>query len=138
MGAGHSSHQMSRKDFNHHKERFQNLNYELNTNRTHEQKTEEYNKILLNSRYSLCPSGSGPNSIRFWEALAVGSIPVLLSDKLELPKHELWDKAIVQMKEEEIAKIRDVLNTISLDKEREMRENCLKIYDYFKDNYKTE
>ena len=36
----------------------------------------------------------GPNSIRLWESLAVGAIPIILADTLELPKHKLWDKAI--------------------------------------------
>ena len=53
----------------------------------------------------MCPSGSGPNSIRFWESLAVGSIPVLLSDSLELPKHKLWDDVIIRIKEKNFKNI---------------------------------
>lgn len=100
-----------------------------------EEKLENYNNLLLNSRFSLCPSGSGPNSIRFWESLAAGSIPVLLSDKLDLPSHELWDKAIVKMSEKEIENIEKILREIDEKKEIEMRANCLKIYSHFKDNY---
>jgi len=36
--------------------------------------------------FSICPSGAGPNSLRLWECLANGSIPVLLSDRQELPR----------------------------------------------------
>jgi hypothetical protein len=56
----------------------------------HINKTYEYNQIMLNSRYCLCPSGSGPNSIRFWEALGAGSIPILLADTLDLPHNIDW------------------------------------------------
>jgi hypothetical protein len=98
-------------------------------------RTELYNKILINSRYSLCPSGSGPNSIRFWESLAVGSIPILLSDKLELPKHNLWKKAIIFVPECNISKIPSLLNNINLVEEYKMRKNCLKIYKDFKNKY---
>jgi len=91
--------------------------------------------LLINSRYTLAPSGSGPNSIRFWEALAVGSIPVLLSDTLELPEHELWKDAIVIIKESEVNKLQEVLNNISPEKEKIMRENCMKIYNHFKNNF---
>ena len=38
----------------------QNANQELNIDSKHINKTEKYNKLLLNSRFSLCPSGSGP------------------------------------------------------------------------------
>ena len=48
--------------------------------------TLRYNQVLSDSVFALCPSGAGPNSIRFWEALHNGAIPVLISDELELPK----------------------------------------------------
>ena len=86
---------------------------------------------LLNSRYSLCPSGSGPNSIRFWESLAVGSIPVLMADTLELPSHELWDDAIVRISENKLEELPTILSSISEEKEQEMRENCMKLYEYY-------
>lgn len=49
------------------------------------QHADDYRKILINSVYSLCPSGSGPNSIRFWESIAFGIVPILLSDHLDIP-----------------------------------------------------
>ena len=88
-----------------------------------------YNQMLLDSRYSLCPSGSGPNSIRFWECLACGSIPILLSDKLDLPEGEDWDSAIVRIKESDINKIDEILENISKEKEEIMRKNCLDLYN---------
>lgn len=51
-----------------------------------------YNKILCDSIFSLCPSGAGPNSLRFWESLAVGSIPVLLGIVPALPSVGFPDK----------------------------------------------
>ena len=45
----------------------------------------EYKDAIINSKYTLCPSGSGPNSIRIWEAMSYGSIPVILADTLVLP-----------------------------------------------------
>ena len=92
---------------------------------------ENYNQILLDSRYSLCPCGSGPNSIRFWESLAIGSIPVLLSDTLDLPNHELFDNTIVRVKESELENLNNILEKISVEEEQIRRENCIKIYNYF-------
>lgn len=113
----------------------QNSEYALNESDSDKERTVKYNQLLLDSRYTLCPSGSGPNSIRFWESLAVGSIPVLLADTLELPSHELWDKAIVRIPENKLEELPKFLSTISEEKEEEMRKNCMKLYEYFKDNY---
>jgi hypothetical protein len=44
-----------------------------------------YNRLMSDTVFSICPSGAGPNSLRLWECLANGSIPVLLSDRQELP-----------------------------------------------------
>tara|TARA_B110000208_G_scaffold190624_1_gene254979 strand:- start:973 stop:2715 length:1743 start_codon:yes stop_codon:yes gene_type:complete len=115
--------------------KLQNSEYALNETDDDNARTIKYNKLLLDSRYSLCPSGSGPNSIRFWESLAVGSIPVLLADTLELPSHELWDDSIVRIPENKLEELPSILSSISEEKEREMRVNCIKLYEYYKNNY---
>jgi hypothetical protein len=57
---------------------------------------DSYVQTLRNSVFALCPSGSGPNSIRLWEALGHGAIPVLLADTLALPGDPaLWRQALV-------------------------------------------
>jgi hypothetical protein len=117
--------------------RNQNSNYDIYKDSNYDRKTVYYNSVLLASRYSLCPSGSGPNSIRLWESLAVGAIPILLADTLELPHHELWDNAIIRIPETDCETVPIILSKISLKKEKEMRENCLKIYNSMKRNYKT-
>ena len=98
-------------------------------------KTSIYNNILLNSRFSLCPSGSGPNSIRFWESLACGSIPILLSDRLELPYHPLWKDAIVRCHERDLDNLDIILGEITAEQEDEMRQNCLTIYNDFRNDF---
>lgn len=115
--------------------KLQNSEYTLNESDSDKERTVKYNKLLLESRYSLCPSGSGPNSIRFWESLAVGSIPILLADTLELPPHELWNDAIVRLPEIKLKELPLILSSISEEKEQEMRKNCIKLYGYYKDNY---
>jgi hypothetical protein len=116
--------------------RMQNKQGDENKTSRHLTNTEIYNKTLLNSRFSLCPSGTGPNSIRFWESLAVGAIPVLMSDYLELPYHEDWESAIVRVSENNIEELEEKLLNITPEKEKKMREVGLKIYEYFKNNYK--
>jgi len=102
---------------------------------SHAEKTEHYNRTLLRSRYSLCPSGSGPNSIRLWESLAAGAIPVVLADTLDLPAHPLWDSAVVVLPEHFVSVVFAALSQVPPEKEAQMRRNCLEIYDFFRGNF---
>jgi hypothetical protein len=51
-----------------------------NVRKLHEQ---EYIEVMQETVFCLCPSGSGPNSIRLWEAIEFGCVPVILSDTLD-------------------------------------------------------
>lgn len=59
-----------------------------------EQHKTEYLQAIRNSAFTLCPTGSGPNSIRIGEALALGSVPIILTRALALPGDAaLWEQA---------------------------------------------
>jgi hypothetical protein len=56
----------------------------------------EFQKSLRSSTFSLCPSGSGPNSIRLWESIGAGSVPVIMADTYQPPgPRALWEQAAV-------------------------------------------
>ena len=110
-------------------------NFDTTKEQKNKIKLDIYNTILSKSRYSLCPSGTGPNSIRFWESLAFGSIPILLADTLELPEHPLWDQAIIRLNENKVDTIPTIVSLITKEKEEHMRKKCLQIYDDFKDTF---
>lgn len=60
----------------------------------------QYRDALMESVYSLCPSGSGPNSIRLWESFTYGCIPIIFADSLALPgEQQVWIEACVFMAE---------------------------------------
>lgn len=46
---------------------------------------DTYIRTLQNSKYVFCPRGTGPSTIRIWEALGSGCIPIVISDDLRLP-----------------------------------------------------
>ena len=61
-----------------------------------EQNAIKYIEVLGNTKYSLCPRGTGPSTIRMWESMAMGSKPTILSDTLKYPlefylETELWE-----------------------------------------------
>lgn len=74
--------------FNHIVYDHQVLRKQLEENHEDAQKAAalNYNQLLSDSRFSLCPAGSGPNTLRLWESIAVGSIPVRFDDGLLLPE----------------------------------------------------
>ena len=58
------------------------------------QGSTQFTEALRQSIFSLCPSGSGPNSIRLWESLGAGAIPVILADRYAPPgDRRLWEQA---------------------------------------------
>ena len=58
-----------------------------------------YSEILGNTKYSLCPRGTGPSTIRLWESLAMGSVPVIVSDFLKMPMELEIDPMWLQVPE---------------------------------------
>jgi hypothetical protein len=80
----------------------------------------EFRDLLARSIFTLCPSGTGPNSIRLWEAIGAGSIPVILSDKFLPPGPEaLWLEAAIFCSETEkdIEQLPRRLRELEQDKE---------------------
>ncbi len=81
--------------------------------------TAEFKGILRESMFALCPSGSGPNSIRLWESIGYGVIPVILADTYLPPGNsKLWEEAAVFCKEDtdSIKALPAVLAEIAKDK----------------------
>ena len=46
---------------------------------------EAYARSITASKFVLCPRGYGPNSVRMYETLALGRIPIIISDGFKLP-----------------------------------------------------
>lgn len=93
-----------------------------------EEEIEEYRDVIARSRFSLCPRGTAPHSIRFWESLQAGAIPVLISNEILLPPGCEWERAIVRVQENEIDRIPSLLARISPEEEAAMRRRCLAFF----------
>jgi hypothetical protein len=91
----------------------------------------EYENVLQRSRFSLCPRGTGPSTLRFWESLAVGAIPISIADELVLPSGINWQECVLFIPEKDILRIPEILAQISLKKEELMRQKCFEAYEYF-------
>lgn len=69
------------------------------TEKQREKSTIEFFENLNNSPYTFCLRGAGNFSVRFYEALACGRIPVLIDTDVELPLQEVikWDEHICRV-----------------------------------------
>lgn len=82
--------------------------------------SEQFRTSLLSTVFSLCPSGTGPNSIRLWESLGLGAIPVILADSWAPPGDPaLWQGGAIFCDEtpEAIAALPDRLEALASDPE---------------------
>ncbi len=96
-----------------------------------------YNELLSHTRFSLCPVGAGPNTLRLWESLAVGAIPVVLSDRHQLPDLERllpgeglsWEQVVVLHPEAELDQLDARLKAIDAAERHRRQRLCRRVYE---------
>ncbi|MGQ7846946.1 exostosin domain-containing protein [Granulosicoccus sp. 3-233] len=71
----------------------------------------EYASTLAASRFVLCPRGIGTSSIRLYETLEAGRVPVIISDQWAPPPETDWSFAI-QVEERRIRSIPGLLSAM--------------------------
>jgi hypothetical protein len=89
--------------------------------------TEGYVLNLCQSVFALCPRGYGNTSFRMYEAMALGCIPIYISDIFWLPFQNKidWGKCSILISENEIERIPGIVQNMS---EKEIKERT----DYIK------
>lgn len=86
------------------------------------------------SIFTLCPRGYGRNSFRIYEAIQLGSIPVIISDSFYLPwQDEIdWNKISLLVGVEELGDIEKKIKSISKTQIEDMRLMAQSLYkDFF-------
>ncbi len=66
---------------------------------------EEYADTLRGSSFILCPRGGGTSSFRLFETLALGRVPVIISDKWTPPRGPDWPSFSLHVAERDISQI---------------------------------
>lgn len=98
---------------------------------------QNYNTLLSHTRFSLCPVGAGPNTLRLWESLAVGAIPVVLSDMHQLPDLERllpgeglrWEEVVVLHPEADLEQLDARLQAIGMAERHRRQRLCRRVYE---------
>ena len=70
-----------------------------------------YTDTMAESKFVLCPRGIGPASLRLYETLEAGRVPVIISNNWSLPPQINWEFA-VQVSPADIAKIPQLLERL--------------------------
>jgi hypothetical protein len=68
-----------------------------------------YNEIINDSLFVLCPRGFGASSIRLFETMRAGRVPVIISDDWIPPPIENWDSFSLRVPEKYICDIPEIL-----------------------------
>jgi hypothetical protein len=80
-----------------------------NSQSDRDERQRRYAETLAASHFVLCPRGAGVGSSRFFEVMAAGVTPVLLSDDFALPPGPAWDRFLIRVRERDIAKLPEIL-----------------------------
>ncbi|WP_024330260.1 exostosin domain-containing protein [Simiduia agarivorans] len=98
-------------------------------------RSEEYLQVMLDTKYALCPSGSGPNSIRLWECVEMGVVPVILADDYKVPGDiSLWKSAAFFIGEDK-ASIEQLPETLAKSDSKDLYEDKLNALRLLKFKY---
>ncbi len=101
----------------------------------HDESVRSYNEVLSDSRFSLCPAGAGPNSLRLWESLAVGSVPVLLGPAPALPRGGTlqpidWEAIVMRVPDEQIPDLPRILGDVPIEEIRRRQQLGMRAYHW--------
>lgn len=96
--------------------------------------SNKYTDLVNNSVFSLCPRGTGISTIRLFEVMGMGSIPVIIADNYCPPmKDNLdWSSFSVTIKEKDISEIKNILGKYNKDDIKSMNQKVKEVYkEYF-------
>jgi len=76
---------------------------------------ERYQDVLARSKFILCPRGMGASSIRLYETLSAGRVPVIVSDEWVPSPAPDWNSCSIRVAQSEVASIPALLEEREAD-----------------------
>lgn len=89
---------------------------------------ESYNSVMRQSLTVLCPRGAAENTVRFFETMAFGRIPVLIADDAVLPGESFinYDDFIIRVPEAQVECAADHIRSwLAARSPDQLRHHCL-------------
>lgn len=89
----------------------------------------QYRDLMADSKFVLCPRGTGLSSYRLYETIAYGRIPIIISDNYKLPEVGIdWRNLSIQVGEDDLdsipEKIHEFASTKNLEQVSETLKEC--------------
>ena len=72
----------------------------------------QYKDLVRNSKFVLCPRGVGCSSIRIFETMRMGRVPVIISDDWVEPPGPEWERFSLRVAESDVAKLPGLLASL--------------------------
>jgi len=92
---------------------------------------QEYGDLLKQSLFFLCPRGAGSSSIRLFEVMQAGRVPVIISDNWIPIEGFGWNDFSIRIREKDISKIDGIIRANEINGER-LGKKAREIYtDFF-------
>lgn len=66
---------------------------------------DSFRQITRRSKFVICPRGFSPSSIRLFEAMEAGAVPVIIADDLELPVGPNWNEFSLRVRERDLDEV---------------------------------
>jgi hypothetical protein len=96
-----------------------------------EERRARFRSTLARSRFVLCPRGNGTSSVRLYEALAAGVVPVVIADDWVPPVGPPWEKFSIRWPEGQVDGLTEMLEARDGEWAR-MREEARRAHaEYF-------
>jgi hypothetical protein len=96
--------------------------------RTGNQSKADYAEFLRRTRFILCPRGFGVGSVRLFETLKAGRVPIIISDGYVLPEGIDWNSCSIRIREGQIGRIREIVKS-NLDRWPSMARNARAVWE---------
>ena len=92
--------------------------------------TNSYEEDFLKSQFILAPRGHNLYSMRAFEAMSMGVIPIIISDDWVLPFEEVinWSQVSVRLSELELESLPARLASMTIEQVCQMRKNAFEAY----------
>jgi hypothetical protein len=68
-----------------------------------------YADVIASAPFALCPRGRGPGSVRLFEAMQMGRVPVIISDEWVYPTRVDWQACSISVPEKAVETIPEIL-----------------------------
>ena len=79
------------------------------------QRQRHFYDVLLASKFSLCPRGAGPNSIRLFESMQLGVAPIIVTSGWAFPRGPDWDSFAITVSEKDLPRLESIVESREAD-----------------------